>query len=293
MVQIKEIVHESDTSPVKKHFSTRQIEAHPFQEAGIKQGGYSILDDKFYVRRPNNKGFHVFVFNISGLGLITMDDGTEIELKPGECFISWANGQGQFERPAPGNLVEMVWFSMWGDNARFYPSSDDYDIIEYSQSEKLKSLALSLFEEELEEDSITPQATELYEELFLLQVKRSLGWTDRGPVSRNHIILTKLWEQVSLSLNKTWSVTELSEASGLSRTHLNRLCLEIYNQSPGEKVRDLKMRQAKILLRNSDEAIGLIADELGYTSISIFSHAFRDYYGISPRDCRNGKKADN
>ena len=51
-----------------------------------------------------------------------------------------------------------------------------------------------------------------------------------------------------------------------------------------EYYRNLKIRQAKVLLRESDGNISQIADALGYNSVQYFSRHFKQATGMTPRE---------
>lgn len=82
----------------------------------IKQGGYGILDDTFWVQRMSRRGFHVVVLTLSGKGKYLMEDGTEHTAKPGEAFISNAMGQGHHEETVGPIPWEMIWLTIWEEN---------------------------------------------------------------------------------------------------------------------------------------------------------------------------------
>jgi AraC-like DNA-binding protein len=48
------------------------------------------------------------------------------------------------------------------------------------------------------------------------------------------------------------------------------------------------MHEAAYLLRDEHLSITEIAQQLGYTDLYYFSRQFRKYYGLSPRQMRNG-----
>ena len=63
-----------------------------------------------------------------------------------------------------------------------------------------------------------------------------------------------------------------------------------YHQQTGEKLSDylfgVRMQRAGQLLRETDERIAQIAQEVGYTTSNSFSRGFSQYYGMTPREYR-------
>jgi AraC-type DNA-binding domain-containing proteins len=282
----KEIVCEP-TGYIKRHLSSTLIKAEPFATAKIKQAGYGLLDKGFWLQRVAKRGFHVFVFTLSGSGRFIMEDGTEITVSQGDAFISWSSGQGHYEA-TEGSVWEMIWFTVWDSSPRFLPTGMDYEIRRFSTASRLNEYFQLIMEEELYLDSRSREAIELYESLFLITVERSLGIAEANAIKRSRLQLIPLWEKVSKTIDKPWSVSELCREANMSKAHLNRLCNELYHTAPGEKIREMKMLQASLLLRNSVKSISEIAEDVGYFNISTFSNAFSQYFGMSPRQYRKG-----
>ncbi len=285
----RERIHEP-TGIDKRHFSSLIIDAPPFRYARIKQGGYGLLKDDFWLKRIANRGFHVFVLTLSGNGVITLEDGTTLYQTAGDVFISWSTGQGHFEKTLENELWEMVWFSVWDTSKSYKPLSNDYTMLRMNNTEitSIRSVALELFQEEMIYDSKTNESIALYENLFLIYMERILSTNDRENVnSRHKDSLNRLWEIVNHNQERPWSIKELVATSGYSRSHLSRLCMELYGKSPAQMVREKKMNLAEVYLRNSSEKITQISYKLGYSSPSVFSMAFKNYFGITPKEFRN------
>ena len=281
----KEFIHET-RSQEKRHMSSRIIEAEPFRSARVKQGGYGLHEDDFWLWRTSKRGFHVIVLTLSGHGFFRMEDGTELHTGKGEAFISWATGQGHFEKTIGPEPWEMIWMTFWSDSAYLTPSSADYEIRSFSGIDELRSNTLNVFKEELYQDSLSNEALELYEKIMLINMSRSLSLSENSMLHIHRQEFADLWIKVSKQLDRKWTIEDLCRESGYSRSHLTRLFLDLYGKNPGQMLKELKMTQAKVLLINSVQSIESIASEVGYDSVSVFSNAFRNYFGQSPREFR-------
>ena len=51
-------------------------------------------------------------------------------------------------------------------------------------------------------------------------------------------------------------------------------------------ITEMKMQQAKVMLINSVQSVDRIASLLGYSRLSAFSYAFKEFFGMSPREYR-------
>lgn len=80
------------------------------------------------------------------------------------------------------------------------------------------------------------------------------------------------------------SVDVLSWKVGLSRTHLNRKMKELTGESPASYIRQLRLRKSVQLLKQHNLTVSEIAFAVGFSSPSYFTQAFRDYYGVTPKE---------
>jgi AraC family transcriptional activator of mtrCDE len=86
------------------------------------------------------------------------------------------------------------------------------------------------------------------------------------------------------------SVESLAQTAGLSRSVFMARFTRLFGKPPKATLRDLRMRQAAILLTNSGKSVDQIVHGVGYTSRSSFSRTFRKLHGCDPseyRDMRN------
>jgi AraC-like DNA-binding protein len=81
---------------------------------------------------------------------------------------------------------------------------------------------------------------------------------------------------------KRWSVVELADAFGACRSHLYRAFVAVTGRSPQQYVLEARMRAARMLLTESGNSIGWVADRLGYRDVYFFSRQFKRFHGKSP-----------
>ncbi|GHT49010.1 hybrid sensor histidine kinase/response regulator [Bacteroidia bacterium] len=91
----------------------------------------------------------------------------------------------------------------------------------------------------------------------------------------------KLREQIS---NPDLSVESLSKDLGISRVHLNRRLKIITNESPGNYIRNFRLKQAALLLTGKKMSIAEVAYAVGFSSHAYFSNIFKEHFGISPSE---------
>ena len=67
-----------------------------------------------------------------------------------------------------------------------------------------------------------------------------------------------------------------------SRSQLYRLTVQYYRKTPSEMITGIRMNLAKEYLLNINDTLEVIAEKIGYHSVSQLHNAFRNYYKESP-----------
>lgn len=83
-------------------------------------------------------------------------------------------------------------------------------------------------------------------------------------------------------MNEDFSIDSLAMEMAMSRSVFFKKIKSLTGQNPQEFIRDLKMKRAGALLRDTKYSIGEIAYLTGYPNAKYFSTAFKKYYGTSP-----------
>ena len=85
-------------------------------------------------------------------------------------------------------------------------------------------------------------------------------------------------------LRRTLGIDELADTMGISRRHLERLFKRSLGCSPSRHYLDLRLQQARQLLRAGEHALSDVAGECGFVSVQHFFRCYRQYFGAHPRD---------
>jgi len=91
----------------------------------------------------------------------------------------------------------------------------------------------------------------------------------------------KLKEQIT---NPDLNVDSISKELGIIRVHLNRRLKTITNDSPGNYIRNYRLKHAEWLLLNKNMTIAEITYAVGFSSQAHFSITFKKHYGMSPTE---------
>ncbi len=127
-------------------------------------------------------------------------------------------------------------------------------------------------------------------EQFVCERIRGSDDQQRIPIkSRISANQPKLIEAVTLmeaNIEEPLSTDDLAHHVKLSRRHLERLFKKYLHNVPAKYYIELRLTEARKLLRQSDKTILQIGLLCGFSSASYFSTAYKNHYNITPREER-------
>jgi len=85
-------------------------------------------------------------------------------------------------------------------------------------------------------------------------------------------------------LRHDWTLKEIAQLTGLNDYKLKTGFHQLYQSSPADYLRDIRMEKAWQLLSGKKYSVSQVAEEVGYTNLSAFSKAFKKYYNITARE---------
>ncbi|MBX3255446.1 MAG: helix-turn-helix transcriptional regulator [Chitinophagaceae bacterium] len=107
--------------------------------------------------------------------------------------------------------------------------------------------------------------------------------TKRKPLSRKKrkMVADAVELMFSNGFKKNFTVISLAEKLGTNETTLKNAFRQIMKTTIYDFFQNSRM-QAAIIKIKEGYSIGEISDEMGYSSIAHFSHAFKMHFGIAP-----------
>ncbi|MFA6813645.1 MAG: helix-turn-helix domain-containing protein, partial [Bacteroidaceae bacterium] len=109
--------------------------------------------------------------------------------------------------------------------------------------------------------------------------------------SNDDILMNKIMKYINEHMSDPkLNVGMLAENIGLSRVQLYRKMKELTNQSVSSFIRTIRLKQAGELIKKDGVNISEVAYATGFTSLSHFSSAFREFYGFSPTEYKAKNK---
>ncbi|MEO0573654.1 MAG: tetratricopeptide repeat protein, partial [Bacteroidota bacterium] len=79
-----------------------------------------------------------------------------------------------------------------------------------------------------------------------------------------------------------FGVPQMQKAMALSKTQLHRKVKALTNESPGELLRNFRLKRAAHLLSKKTDTVTQIAYQVGFNNLSYFAKCFKELYGVSP-----------
>lgn len=91
---------------------------------------------------------------------------------------------------------------------------------------------------------------------------------------------------LNINFKKNVKVEDLCKLCHCSASYISHLFPKLSGKSISEYVNELRINQAKVMLRNSEIPVKNIAFEVGFNDSNYFSSVFKRFTGISPRQYR-------
>ncbi|QNP75070.1 AraC family transcriptional regulator [Streptomyces roseirectus] len=152
--------------------------------------------------------------------------------------------------------------------------------------DRLFAALLRLFDEATTQRPGSAFAARQYSQLFLLELLRS--YVDQTPLPSGWLRLLvdeRLRPALDLLHGRPgcpWGLEELARAAAMSRTTFAERFREAAGVPPLTYLGQWRMLLAQRALRDGDARVAALAEELGYSSESAFSTAFKRVVGESP-----------
>ena len=84
------------------------------------------------------------------------------------------------------------------------------------------------------------------------------------------------------------NVESIASELGFERTQFYRKIKAITNYSPVELMRNIRLKKARTMLKTTDKSISEICYEVGFATPAYFTKCYKDQYGETPSETRNG-----
>lgn len=147
--------------------------------------------------------------------------------------------------------------------------------------------------EEIEE-AIQTMVQNLQSNLTITEVEGEEDQSqDRLDNEASNFIVKNAIKYIEQHYNHKISLSEVAEKTYVSQWHLSKLLNRHLGQNFSEILNNIRIKQAKELLKDPSLRIGDIADKVGFLDMAHFSRVFKKSIGISANEYRNRMLQNN
>lgn len=270
-----------------------------FVDLGLYQFGWERCDSS-HSFGPAARNHYLFHYVISGTGTLfaqnTKGESITYQIKSGQGFLLFPNQVCTYIADS-----EIPWEYTW----------IEFDGLRVKETIDLTGLSLDqpVYKARYKDVSETMKSEMLYivnhkEEtpfhlighlyLFIDSLVRSCTSAQLGKGnSLRDFYIKEAFSFIEQNFQNDISVEDIAASCGLNRSYFGKIFHENMGKSPQEFLISYRMTKATELLRLTDLSIADIGNAVGYPNQLHFSRAFKNVYGISPRQWRyensNGK----
>ena len=246
---------------------------------------------------PATRNHYLFHYILSGTGTLMADNSK------GETRIySVKSGQGFMIFPDQINTYiahkQRPWEYMWieFDGLRIKESLSVTDLckdapIYHSHSKELREKLADemLYIVNHPHESSFRLIGHLYLFMdYLLQSAKSTKLVSSGRMSDYYI--KEAINYIEQNFQNNISIEDIATVCGINRSYLGKIFRNSIGRSPQEFLMNYRMVKATELLKLTSLSIADVGSAVGYENQLHFSRAFKNIYGVSPREWRNQNK---
>lgn len=134
------------------------------------------------------------------------------------------------------------------------------------------------------------------EELVVERIREG-GERQRIPLQNrlgsSHPRLTQAVLLMEANIEEPLTTDEISQHVCVSRRQLERIFKQYLNRVPSQYYLELRLNRARQMLMQSSKSIIQIGLSCGFSSGPHFSSAYRNFFGVTPRDDRNQRRGQH
>lgn len=270
-----------------------------FVDLGLYQSGKERCEPA-HSFGPASRNHFLFHYILSGTGHLFADDSKgntkEYQIRSGQGFMIFPRQINTYV--ADDKLPwEYVWIEFDGLRAKeiieiagLSPDTPVYHARSKDLREHMKQELLYIAEHGNESPFHLIGHLYLFID-YLSRSSMSMKLSQEGRV-RDFYIKEAL-NYIERNFQNDISVEGIAASCGLNRSYFGRIFKEALGKSPQEFLMNYRMVKAAELLKLTGFSIKDIANAVGYPNQLHFSRAFKNVYGLPPREWRNKNRITN
>lgn len=264
-----------------------------FVDLGLYQFGWEQCDPS-HSFGPAARNHYLFHLCLSGTGTLFAENfkGESItyQIKSGQGFMLFPHQICTYiaDHEIPW---EYVWVEFDGLRVKEAIEAAGLNVNQPIYKARYKDIAETMKEEMLyivnhKEESPFHLIGHLY--LFIDSLVRSSTSTQLNKGNRlRDFYIKEAFSYIEQNFQNDISVEDIAASCGLNRSYFGKIFHENTGKSPQEFLISYRMTKAAELLKLTELSISDIGNAVGYPNQLHFSRAFKNVYGISPRQWRN------
>lgn len=263
-----------------------------FVDLGLYQFGWEKCDPS-HSFGPAARNHYLFHYCISGTGVLHADNDRQetqtYQVKSGQGFMLFPQQVCTYvaDHEIPW---EYVWIEFDGLRAKETVELSGLNRNHPVYNARYKDIAQTMKEEMLyivnhKNESPFHLIGHLYLFIDSLVRSSSLAQIDKGNSLRDFYI-KEAFAFIEQNFQNDISVEDIAASCGLNRSYFGKIFHENMGKTPQEFLISYRMTKAAELLKLTDLSVGDIGNAVGYPNQLHFSRAFKNVYGVSPRQWR-------
>ena len=242
---------------------------------------------------PATRNHYLFHYVLSGTGRLIANDSKgishEYQIRSGEGFMIFPRQINTYIAD-PKLPWEYIWIEFDGMRAREIIEtaglSPDHPVYHASY----KDLRENMKDEMIyiaEHHDATPFHLMGHLYLFIDYLSRSSSSQITASGRVRDFYIKEALNYIEQNFQNDISVENIASFCGLNRTYFGRIFKETVGKSPQQFLLSYRMAKAAELPKLTELSISDIGNAVGYPNQLHFSRAFKNVYGVSPREWRN------
>ncbi|MCI9486871.1 MAG: AraC family transcriptional regulator [Lachnospiraceae bacterium] len=235
---------------------------------------------------PIMRGGYLIHYVLSGSGTYKAR-GKLFRLKAGDAFLICPDELICYKADT-NTPWTYAWIGMQGIKIRGYlerTSLPENLVVHFGEDEQLRRCHEKMSEaDRLAENRDLIMNSILYEYLFLLAYKFPGKKAVTAEKKSNHV--ENALKYIEDHYCDSITIQDIADHLGLNRSYLHRIFKAFTGTSIQNYLLDYRMRQACILLKNTDLSVRMVAHSVSYIDSLYFSRLFHQKMGMSPSEYR-------